>query len=285
MRAGFIGLGNIGAPMVGRLLQSGFELQVCDLQRSAAEPLLARGARWSATPAELAAESDVIGICVAGDDSVREVLSGEGGVLSRASPGCLVLIHSTVLPETIAGLSEKVLEAGCRLLDACMTGGAPGAESGELVYMVGGESRDVETARPYLEAGSKRILHVGALGSGARLKLCVNTNTYLLYQAVYESTRLAQAAGVDLNALEEVGRENGQLSPMGLGFLEIFRKREDPEAWGPLEVMLRGATSIAEKDLSCAMAMARDAGLDDSTLAHLRERMGEIYGVAEPRKP
>ena len=174
MRAGFIGLGNIGAPMAGRLLEAGLEVTVHDLVRRAAEPLLARGARWAASPAEIAAECEVVGVCVPDDAAVREVVTGEAGLLSRAEPGSLLLIHSTVLPETIEALSPAALEAGVALLDAPMTGGAPGAARGELVYMVGGEAPAVEQARPYLAAGSKKILHAGPLGSGAPLKLCIN---------------------------------------------------------------------------------------------------------------
>ena len=284
MRAGFIGLGNIGAPMAGRLLEAGLEVTVHDLVRRAAEPLLARGARWAASPAEIAAECEVVGVCVPDDAAVREVVTGEAGLLSRAEPGSLLLIHSTVLPETIEALSPAALEAGVALLDAPMTGGAPGAARGELVYMVGGEAPAVEQARPYLAAGAKKILHAGPLGSGARLKLCVNTNTYFLYQAVYESARLAQAAGVDLDLLREVGDSNGQLSQMALVFFDMFRQRGDPELWPPFEEMLRGSTAIARKDLACAMAMARESGVDDSALARVRERMGEIYGVEPARK-
>ena len=134
------------------------------------------------------------------------------------------------------------------------------------------------------ESSSKKILHAGPLGSGARLKLCVNTNTYFLYQAVYESARLAQAAGVDLDLLREVGDSNGQLSRMALVFFDMFRQRGDPELWPPFEEMLRGSTAIARKDLACAMAMARESGVDDSALARVRERMGEIYGVEPARK-
>ena len=284
MRAGFIGLGNIGAPMAGRLLEAGLEVTVHDLARSAAEPLLERGAHWASSPAEMAARCDLVGICVPDDAGVHEVVTGEAGVLSRAQPGSLLLIHSTVLPETIETLSPAARDAGVALLDAPMTGGAPGAERGELVYMVGGDAAAVEEARPYLAAGSKKILHTGPLGSGARLKLCVNTNTYFLYQAVYESAQLAQAAGVDLDLLREVGDSNGQLSRMALAFFDMFRQRGDPEIWPPVEKMLRGSTAIARKDLSCAMAMARESGVDDSALARVRERMGEIYGV-EPAGP
>ena len=97
-------------------------------------------------------------------------------------------------------------------------------------------------------------------------------------------SQLAQAAGVDLDLLREVGDSNGQLSRMALAFFDLFRQRGAPEIWPPVEKMLRGSTAIARKDLSCAMAMARESGVDDSALARVRERMGEIYGV-EPAGP
>jgi len=281
VRAGFIGVGDIGLPMAHRLLLAGFDLVVHDLDRAAAQPLVDAGARFATSPAELARDCDVVGVCVPGDPAVRSVVAGDAGLLSAAQSGLRIAVHSTLVPDTVCELSTQAAEQGVLLNDACMTGGAPGAEKGTLTYMVGGTDAELEALRPYLDASAEKILHAGEIGAGARMKLCVNINTYLTYQAVYESRRLAKAAGVNLEALEEAGRRNGQLGRFAMQYYEALAMQEDPGTAAQMEQHMRRATQIAEKDLDCIIALSRESGIDPVAAAAVRGRMAELYGLGD----
>ncbi|MFP6641797.1 MAG: NAD(P)-dependent oxidoreductase [Myxococcota bacterium] len=175
IRAGFIGLGNQGKPIAAHYAPAGFDTTVYDIAEEPVRELEAAGARRASCPREVAEHADLIGICVPEDDHVRAVLRGDDGVLAGAAPGSVILIHSTILPETATELAAEAAERDLSLLDACVTGGAARAETKQLTFLVGGDEDALEKARPLLECTSVRIIHAGEVGSGAKLKLCLNT--------------------------------------------------------------------------------------------------------------
>ena len=139
MRVGFIGLGSQGAPMARRIVEGGYETDLWARQAPASSPTPTPRRRRPATPAELAAASDLVCLCVVGDDDVRQVLDGETGVLAGLAPGGIVAIHSTVHPDTCREIAETAAAQGISVIDAPVSGGAPAAEEGTLLVMVGGE--------------------------------------------------------------------------------------------------------------------------------------------------
>src|SRR5690606_17146906 len=131
-RAGFIGLGNIGAPMAKRLVGAGLATAVYDAVPERVAALTAAGATAAASPRALAAASDVVSLCVRDDADVRAVVFGDEGVLAGAAAGAVVVVHSTVQPETVIAVGEAAAARGVGVVDACVTGGAAGAAAGAL---------------------------------------------------------------------------------------------------------------------------------------------------------
>jgi len=282
MRAAYVGLGNMGAPMVERLIARGVETAVYDLAPTAIEALVAKGARAAASPAAAASGCDVIGVCVPEDDHVRAVLRGASGVLAGAKPGAVIAVHSTVLPSTVQELAAEAARAGVGLLDACVTGGAARAREGKLVYLVGGDTEHVARIRPYLDACAERVVHAGPVGSGAKLKLCINLITYLQWTAAYESMALARAIGLPQAVLEEAGRANGQLTDLMIQFLALHKAPEAARKSEDMQTYLRTNMHVAEKDLAHALALARGAGVALPGAALVSQLMARIYLVEDP---
>jgi len=281
LRAGFIGLGNQGKPIAANLVPAGFETTVHDLAPAPVAELVAAGAKAAASPRELAERCDVIGICVPADAHVRAVVLGEHGVLAGAAPGAVIAIHSTILPETALELERAATPHGVGVLDACVTGGAARAKQKQLTFLVGGDAQALEKARPYLEVSAVKVIHAGALGNGARLKLCLNLITYIQWAAAYESFALAQATGLPQALLEEAGHANGQLTPLMTAFLALHKAPQEARESEGMQALLRGYRDVAEKDLACALELARGAGLALPVGGLVSLLMAQIYGVRE----
>ena len=152
IRVGFIGLGNQGKPIAAHLAPAGFETTVYDIAKDPVEELVATGAKAAATPREVGAAADVVGICVPEDEHVRAVVFGDDGLLAGLSAGSVVLIHSTVLPATVEEVGRAAAAKNVEVLDACVTGGAARAQNRQLTYLVGGSEAAFEKARPYFAA-------------------------------------------------------------------------------------------------------------------------------------
>jgi len=280
-RAGFVGLGSIGQPMARRLLVGGLETTVFDVAAPALAALVAAGASGAASARDVAAAADVVGVCVRDDSDVRAVVLGEQGLLAGAAPGTVIAIHSTILPRTVLEMAEAAGRAGVAVVDACVTGGPMGAERGTLTYMVGGEPAHVERCRPVFATAAAKIVHTGALGTGAATKLCNNLMTYLGFLAAFESNLLAERAGLSREALHEVTRANGNLTDQMLAFLTLHRIPAEQRAEPGFQRMLQGYTTLAEKDLAVTLAFAREHGVDLPGTARCRELMARVYGLSE----
>ena len=279
MRAGFIGLGNIGAPMALNIAESGFALTVYDARAEAAAEAVARGAHAAASPREVAQRSDVIGVCVRDDAQVEEVVTGKDGLLGGLQRDAIVVIHSTIRPNTVRRLAGVVQSKGASLSDAPITGGAPGAMSRSLCYMVGGEAALIERCRPVFETSASKIVHTGALGSGAATKLCNNLMMYMGFLAVFEATELAAAAGLSQEKLFEVVRANGVLTAPMEAYLSLrngIRARGLDPGMRPF---VEGFAALADKDLQIALEAAQEHGAHLPGGERCREQMRRVYGV------
>lgn len=195
---GFIGLGIMGGGMARNLLEKGHEVVVWNRTASRMDPLAAAGALAAVSPADVAARSQVVMICVSDTPDVRQVVLGTEGVLDGLDAGELVIDHSTISPLATRELAEAVDAKGARWLDAPVSGGSEGAQRGTLSIMVGGAEEDVRRARPYLEAFGTTITHVGPVGSGQLVKLVNQILVVGNQLAASEALLFAQAAGLDL---------------------------------------------------------------------------------------
>jgi 3-hydroxyisobutyrate dehydrogenase len=281
MRAAYIGLGNMGAPMVERLVAQGIETSVYDLSSAAIDACVAKGAKSASSPAAAAAGCDAIGVCVPEDDHVRAVLRGPNGVLAGAPRGAVIAVHSTILPSTAEELAREAAAAGLGLLDACVTGGAARALQGKLVYLLGGEAEHVARLKPYLDACAERIVHAGPIGSGAKLKLCINLITYLQWIAAYEAMTLARAAGLPQQVLEEAGRGNGQITELMIQFMALHKAPDAARKSEGMQKYLRTQMHTAEKDLAWALKLAKESGVALPGTALASQIMARVYAVED----
>ncbi len=284
IRAGFIGLGNIGLPMAKRLVAAGLPTTVCDALPERVRQLEAAGARGAATPREVAAASDAIGVCVRDDADVRSVMRGADGVLAGAARGTVVAIHSTVQPATVEEVAVEAQRCGVEVIDACITGGAAGAAQGTLTVMAGGAAAALERARPLLDCFAKKVVHTGPLGSGCKTKLCNNLMTYLAWISAYEASLLARAAGLSPAVLEEVTGSNGNLTEPMRAFLALHKAPEASRTSEGFQGLLRGFVEIAEKDLAATLALARQCGIALPGTALASQLMARVYGLEDPRR-
>ncbi|MAI80152.1 MAG: hypothetical protein CL917_14485 [Deltaproteobacteria bacterium] len=281
IRVGFIGLGNQGGPIATHYAPSGFQTTVYDVDPQKIHELEQSGAQGATSPREVGESASLIGVCVPEDDHVRDVVQGKNGILAGAAPGTVILIHSTILPQTAIELSSEAAQQGVALLDACVTGGAARAQSKELTYMVGGDQEDLEKARPMLECTSAHIIHAGPVGNGAKLKLCLNMITYIQWAAVSESFALAQAIDLPKEVLEEAGKANGQLTPLMSAFLQSQSLPPEVRESEGLQTAMRGFMNVAEKDLAWALQLARKSEVGLPVTGLVAQSMARIYGVED----
>ena len=282
VRVGFIGLGNQGKPIAAHLAPAGFETTVFDLAPEPVEELVQAGARAAANPREVGKQAEIVGICVPEDEHVLAVTLGEDGLLEGLAPGAVILVHSTVLPETIERLAAAAAEHEVEVMDACVTGGAIRAQARQLTYLIGGSASTLEKVKPYLEATTEVApVHAGGLGNGAKLKLCINLITYIQWAAAFESMALARAIGLPQEILEEAGRANGQITEMMLAFLGTHKAPEEIRKSDSFQEVMRRNMKVAEKDLAWALQLARQSELALPVGGLVAQSMARIYGVED----
>lgn len=204
-RVGFIGLGIMGSRQAANLRRAGYELTVHNRTRATAERWAAAyGATVAATPAEVAASSDVVITMVVDGAQVRSALLGPGGAAEGAAEGALFVDMSTISPVDSREIAAELAERGIRFIDAPVTGSAPKAEDGTLTIMAGGAPGDFERARPLFDAMGGLVVHVGPVGAGEMLKLVNNAVAAANTATVAQALLVGKATGVDLDRLVEI---------------------------------------------------------------------------------
>ena len=197
-RIGFIGLGIMGGGMTHNLLKAGHAVMVWNRSAARMDEFVAAGAKTAASAAELAANCDVILVCVSDTPDVEQVLFGENGISDGIKKGALIVDHSTISPQKTVEMAERIHSQGAAFLDAPVSGGSEGAAKGTLSIMIGGEAADVERAMPILQAYGKTITHVGPQGAGQMAKLVNQILVVVNQLAASEALLFAQAGGLDL---------------------------------------------------------------------------------------
>lgn len=197
MKVGFIGLGAMGKPCVNNLLKAGFEVLVWARRRESAQEVLAAGARWSDTPAELAAEVEVLITNVPNTIDVENVLLGEDGAAQGAKAGLVCADMSTISPVGARRIADRLAEFGVEFLDSPVSGGEVGAINATLSFMVGGKAEALDKARPVLEAMGQSVTYIGDSGAGQVAKACNQIAVGVTILGIAEVMKLARACGVD----------------------------------------------------------------------------------------
>jgi 3-hydroxyisobutyrate dehydrogenase len=277
---GFIGLGNIGAPMATRLLDWPGGLVVFDVHGPSMERFVAKGATAAASPAEVASSAEVICVVVQNETQVREVLDGPEGILRSAAPGTVVAVHSTISAEGAESLAQLAAGARVEVADAPISGGAMGAHAGTLAVMLGASDAAAERVRPVLERFSSLVHHMGPVGAGTRTKIARNLISFAGFAVAGEAQRLAEAAGLDLMKLGEVVRHSDGVTG-GPGAIMVRPTAAAMDEGDGLRPIFEHSLSLGSKDLELARAMAAELGVDAPFAALAEQWLAVALGLVD----
>jgi 3-hydroxyisobutyrate dehydrogenase-like beta-hydroxyacid dehydrogenase len=271
LRAGFIGLGSQGGGMARRQLACGVPTTVWARRPEVLADF--PGAATAGSPAELAAASDLVSICVVDDAGVDAVLGGSEGVLAGLRPGAVVAGHSTVHPDSCRRWADAGAAAGGTLLDAPVSGGGAVAEEGRLLVLVGGPAEALARARPVLETYGDRVVHLGPVGAGQLAKL-VNNVVFTAHLALAEDAlALADGLGVDAAALLEVVQRGS-----GASYAASVVVRQ-----GSVQPMRDVAGPLLRKDVGLVGALAAAHGAPLGALVDVADRALARMGYERAR--
>jgi 3-hydroxyisobutyrate dehydrogenase len=275
-KVGFVGLGNIGAPMAERLLEHPGGLVVCDVVEAAMAPFAEKGAETAAAAeGVVAAGATVISVMVRDDAQVRDVV---GRIVAVAPAGTVVAVHSTIRPETAEDLALVAGRRDIHVLDAPVSGGFMGAATGRLAVLLGGDEEVLDRCRAAFSAFADKVVRFGPAGAGTRAKVARNLVTFASYAATGEALRLAEAAGLDLAALGDVVRHSDAVTG-GAGAIMLRPVTAPLAADDGLRTPFEHALALGEKDLDLALGMAEAAGIDLPLTAVARQRLAAALGL------
>jgi len=235
-KLGFVGIGYMGRPIAQRLLNAGFKLIAYDRHRAKAEELIQHGGTVAESVAELASRCDVVLSCLASDEAVLNIYRGADGAFANAHRGSVAIDLSTVSPQTSQELSRLGAERGVSVLDVTISGSTPAAEQGALTVFGGGDQGCFAAAESIFGAIARKYFYLGPSGSGATMKLVVNSLLGIGMQAIAEAVVLGEKAGLDRSRLLNVLSQTAVVAPAHLGKLERAMK-SDYSAQFPLRLM------------------------------------------------
>lgn len=251
-RVGFLGLGRMGCAMAPRLLEAGYALTVWNRTPERADSLVANGANTAATPADLAAEADIVISMLADDAAVLDVFEGPDGLLSTPVEGKLFIDMSTLRPSTVIALAERIQAKGAGLVDAPVSGTVGPAKDGQLLVLCGASDADFDRAQPILKVFGRRIVHAGTVGRGALLKLVVNLPLAVYWASLAEAIAMGKLGGLDLQLmLETIQDSSAALAVLPLKIPSILT------AGGPVAFDVSGV----QKDLLSMLDTGKGLGV------------------------
>jgi 3-hydroxyisobutyrate dehydrogenase-like beta-hydroxyacid dehydrogenase len=271
VRLGYIGLGNMGSPMATKMTEWPGGITVYDIRTEAMTPLAEKGASLADSVADVAV-ADIIHITVLDDAQVREVVRE---LAAHAKPETVIAIHSTISDTTAAELARELKQQGIHIVDAPVSGGAAAAAKGELATMVGADREVYERIKPAFKHWASVVIHAGEPGAGPRMKLARNMLTFTSYAAACEAMKLAEAAGLDLQALGRVVRHTDALTSGPGAIME-------PENF--LYQPFLHTRGLGEKDLSLALALGESVSVDLPLAKLALERLAPGLGVPHTEK-
>ena len=270
----FIGLGRMGHGMAGRYLDVGFGVAVWNRSKAKAEDLIARGARWAASPADAADGADAIVTMVADDEASRSVWLGTDGAASRMKQGALAIECSTVSYQHALDMSSELRRRGFAYIDCPVTGLPEAAATGKLTLLVGAEPADLDRANPYLAPIGNVVRHFGAVGTGTVFKLINNLMGAVQIASLAEGVAMAEQAGLDMNLVAEALSTGAVASPQVIRHSKRMAARDFSGA--------SYTTALRYKDAAYAVKLAETL-LADAPL--LGRAAVEAYARAKAEMP
>ncbi len=259
MRVGFIGLGSQGGPMARRIVEGGYPTTLWARRAVSVEPYADTAAKVAESPAALAADSDLVCLCVVGDADVQFLPRHPGHRVHHDDASAagrterpVIAIHSTVHPDTCRDLAEKAAEQGISLIDAPVSGGAPAVEAGQLLVMAGGDAETLQRCLPVFGTYANPVVHLGDVGAGQTTKL-LNNLLFTAHMATAVSTlELGEQLGVSPQRLGEV-IGNGSGNSFALGRILA--------GGGSLDQIATHAGDLLRKDVRLISELAEAAGI------------------------
>jgi 3-hydroxyisobutyrate dehydrogenase-like beta-hydroxyacid dehydrogenase len=270
-RIAVIGLGLMGAPIAGRLLDAGHMLTVWNRSVEKANPLVARGARLASTAAEAAATAEIAVVMVTDDAAVRTVVAGPGGVLDGLAAGGVIIDMSTILPATSRAMAASAAKRGVSYLDCPVSGSTDVVARGALAIFVGGEKAVLESCRAVFEPLAAAVSHMGPSGAGTATKLVVNGVMGIGIQAIAEGLALGRGLGLDTDTLITALAGTNAVSPSQKKRLEAARQGDFTPGF---------TLSNLLKDFGLILTAAADAGVPMPALANA----AHIASLARPEE-
>ena len=249
----FAGIGLMGLRMCRRLLAAGYPLTVWNRSAEKCAPLLKAGARQAETPADLCANADIVLLCLADTAVVHEVVFGCGGIVEGGRAGQVLVDHSSLEPAaTRAMAAELESRTGMRWIDAPVSGGTAGAETGSLAIMAGGRADDIERVRPVLMSLGQRLTHMGGIGAGQVTKACNQMIVACNALVIAEVVALAERAGVDASLIAPaLAGGFADSRPLQILGPQMASSDFEPVKWHVRTLL---------KDLDTAVQLSRDEG-------------------------
>lgn len=269
MNLGFIGLGVMGRPMALNLMKHGHAMAVYARRAPSAAPLVAAGAASCATPADVAARSDVVFTMVTNSADVEEVVLGANGIMHGARPGCVVIDMETISPMAARRVAETLAERDIDMLDAPVSGGPAGAEQAALSIMVGGKTPVFERMLPLLKHLGKVIVHMGDHGAGQTTKACNQLALLVNAQGTAEALTLASRCGLDPRKVREVLMGGIAASRV----LDLFGQRmAEREFSAGIE------SRLYHKDLHIVLDLVHDLGIAAPAASVVMQHVNGLIG-------
>lgn len=251
MRVGFIGLGNMGHPMAANVLKSGHDLVVYDIRRETGRNLEDAGAKWAASPMDVAARSEVVLSSLPGPREVESVVLGDEGIFAGLSRGTGYIDTSTNAPSTMRHIAQIGASRGLFVLDAPISGGVFGARDATLTVFVGGEKAHFDRFAPLLQSIGKNVVHMGPVGSGNVTKLVNNMMMFINFIGGCEGMAMGARAGIDPQVLLDVIRPSMGDSRVLQRTMGLFLRGEQ----------MCSATDLAVKDMHLAVELGKASGV------------------------
>jgi 3-hydroxyisobutyrate dehydrogenase len=275
-RVAFIGLGGMGGGMACRLAESGFDIAVYNRTASKADEAVSLGARLAASPADAAADADVVMLSLANHDVVNAMLHGDDGVFSTLKPGAYICDMSTVPPSFAQALSADAAGAGYHALDTCVYGAPFHARSGDLRVMVGGEAEDFEAVAGLLHAIGKQVVHLGPSGMGAYMKLVLNLLMGVQMPALAEAIVFGEKAGLPRDKILEMIAGTGYSSPVMDLRCGIIGERAFQKRLFALELMRKDMKLVSSEAARMGVPMPVSEAAHQMLTAAMAQGLGDL---------
>ncbi len=254
MRAGVIGLGDMGSGLAKNLIKNGFETTGFDLSDARMSTLKEMGGNAASSVVDVAKNADIVYVMVMNGGQAKAVILGEDGLISHMPKGGAVILTATIKPSEVREISVAMEGSGIHLIDSPVSGGFPGAQGGTLTMMAAGSPEVLDEYQPAMEAVSKTIHRVGErAGDGQVMKSCLQTLIGSIFGATFEAASLAAKAGVSGQALYDVFSTSGASCGVANGALENIIDRKFEGTGSGIGTM--------HKDLTISLNMAEELGV------------------------